>query len=185
MDGDNRRRAAQGQAQIPGQVMGGVAAAVAGTEASDWKNHVQADSRRIVNRIMEHLKMCLPFSGEDELKRLAVMLEAKSYTEATSRSNYLRKISAKILTIEVKSRDSSAYCRQWSNAARNSENPQEPASQSVQIQMQNRVQQLPTAVVADESQMQTRRGFDADIAQLLQDLLVKDSKERNVFSCGC
>ncbi|KAL8061739.1 hypothetical protein ABFX02_02G104600 [Erythranthe guttata] len=184
MDGSNLGASAQGQAQIPGQVMGGVAAA--GTEGSDWKNHVQADSRqRIVNRIMEYLKRFLPFSGEDELKRLALMLEAKSYTEATSQSNYLRKISAKILTIEVKSRDSSAYSRQWSNAARNSENPQEPASQSVQIQMQNPVQQLPIAVVSDESQMQTRRGFDADIAQLLQDLLLKDSKERNVFSCGC
>ncbi|KAL9175273.1 hypothetical protein ABFS82_02G103900 [Erythranthe guttata] len=82
---------------------------------------------------MEYLKRFLPFSGEDELKRLAVMLEAKSYTEATSQSNYLRKISAKILTIEVKSRDSSAYSRQWSNAARNSENPQEPGKEYLEL----------------------------------------------------
>ncbi|KAL9175241.1 hypothetical protein ABFS82_02G102600 [Erythranthe guttata] len=178
MDGSNLGAAAQGQAQIPGQVMGGVAAAAAGTEGSDWRNHLSATSRqKIVNKIMEHLKMYLPFSGElDELKRLAVNFEEKMYTKATSQSNYLMMISVKMLTMDAKSRDSSANSRQSSNAARNSENPQEPASQSVQIQMQNRVQQLQAPMVSDESQMQTRRGYEADIAQLLQDLLLKDSE---------
>ncbi|KAL8061716.1 hypothetical protein ABFX02_02G103400 [Erythranthe guttata] len=125
---------------------------------------------------MEHLKMYLPFSGEDVLKRLAVKFEEKMYTKATSQSNYLMMISVKMLTMDAKSRDSSANSRQSSNAARNSENPQEPASQSVQIQMQNRVQQLQAPMVSDESQMQTRRGYEADIAQLLQDLLLKDSE---------
>ncbi|XP_012849946.1 PREDICTED: mediator of RNA polymerase II transcription subunit 15a-like isoform X2 [Erythranthe guttata] len=163
MDGSNLGAAAQGQAQIPGQVMGGVAAAAAGTEGSDWRNHLSATSRqKIVNKIMEHLKMYLPFSGElDELKRLAVNFEEKMYTKATSQSNYLMMISVKMLTMDAKSRDSSANSRQSSNAARNSENPQEPvtdmhcfaASQSVQIQMQNRVQQLQAPMVSDESQV--------------------------------
>ncbi|KAL8061742.1 hypothetical protein ABFX02_02G104800 [Erythranthe guttata] len=133
MDGDNRRRAAQGQAQIPGQVMGGVAAAAAadaGTEASDWKNHLQAGPRqRIVNKITETLKRHLPFSGQEglqQLKKIAVRFEERVYTEATSQSDYLRKISLKMLTMEIKPMNSTANSRQSSNAPINSKKPQEP-----------------------------------------------------------
>lgn len=48
----NNWRTAQGQVQIPGQVIGGEAVTAAGMEGSDWRNHLQADSRqRIVNKM--------------------------------------------------------------------------------------------------------------------------------------
>ncbi|KAL7120232.1 hypothetical protein ACP275_02G110100 [Erythranthe tilingii] len=174
MDGDNRRRAAQGQAaQIPGQVMGGVAAAAAaGTEGSDWRNHLQTDSRqRIVNKITESLKRHLPFSGQEglqQLKKIAVTFEERVYTEATSQSDYLRKISLKMLAMEIKSPNSTAYSRQSSNAARISKKPQEPASQSIQ----NHAQQLPTTTVSNQSQMYIHEV----IPKLQQNLSLKESK---------
>ncbi|KAL8061744.1 hypothetical protein ABFX02_02G104800 [Erythranthe guttata] len=183
MDGDNRRRAAQGQAQIPGQVMGGVAAAAAadaGTEASDWKNHLQAGPRqRIVNKITETLKRHLPFSGQEglqQLKKIAVRFEERVYTEATSQSDYLRKISLKMLTMEIKPMNSTANSRQSSNAPINSKKPQEPASQT---QMRNHVQQLPTTMVSNQSQVR-QTAFIPDIhevvTKLQQDISLKESK---------
>ncbi|KAL7157862.1 hypothetical protein ABFS83_02G104700 [Erythranthe nasuta] len=170
MDGDNRRRAAQGQAQIPGQVMGGVAAAAAaGTEASDWKNHLQSGSRqKIVNKITETLKRHLPFSGQEglqQLKKIAVRFEERVYTEATSQSDYLRKISLKMLSMEIKPMNSTANSRQSSNAPINSKKPQEPdwpvrvcllhmhCFTASQTQMRNHVQQLPTTMVSNQSQV--------------------------------
>ncbi|KAL7120166.1 hypothetical protein ACP275_02G106900 [Erythranthe tilingii] len=152
----NNWRAAQGQGQIPGQVIGGEAAAAAGMEGSDWRNHLQADSRqRIVNKIMETLKRHLPFSGQEglqELKKIAVRFEEKIYTAATSQSDYLRKISLKMLTMETKSQNPIQNSLQ-STAASNSKNPQDPASQSMQSQMQNQVQQLPIPMVSNQSQV--------------------------------
>ncbi|KAL0384837.1 UNVERIFIED_CONTAM: Mediator of RNA polymerase II transcription subunita [Sesamum radiatum] len=49
---NNSWRAAQGQVQIPGQVMGGEPVAAAGMEGGDWRTQLQPDSRqRIVNKI--------------------------------------------------------------------------------------------------------------------------------------
>ncbi|KAL7157863.1 hypothetical protein ABFS83_02G104700 [Erythranthe nasuta] len=174
MDGDNRRRAAQGQAQIPGQVMGGVAAAAAaGTEASDWKNHLQSGSRqKIVNKITETLKRHLPFSGQEglqQLKKIAVRFEERVYTEATSQSDYLRKISLKMLSMEIKPMNSTANSRQSSNAPINSKKPQEPASQT---QMRNHVQQLPTTMVSNQSQIHIHEV----VTKLQQDISLKESK---------
>ncbi|KAF2301448.1 hypothetical protein GH714_024308, partial [Hevea brasiliensis] len=55
---------------------------------------------------METLKRHLPFSGQeglDELKKIAERFEEKIYTAAISQSDYLRKISLKMLTMESKS----------------------------------------------------------------------------------
>ncbi|XP_011087375.1 mediator of RNA polymerase II transcription subunit 15a isoform X2 [Sesamum indicum] len=149
---NNSWRAAQGQVQIPGQVMGGEAVAAAGMEGGDWRTQLQPDSRqRIVNKIMETLKRHLPFSGQEglqELKKIAVRFEEKIYTAATSQQDYLRKISLKMLTMETKSTNSLQ-----SNAASNSKNPQDPGSQSMQPQMPNQVQQLPIPMVSNQSQV--------------------------------
>ncbi|KAL1833932.1 mediator of RNA polymerase II transcription subunit 15a [Daucus carota subsp. sativus] len=71
-----------------------------------WKSQLQADSRRrIIIKILDTLKRHLPFSGEEglqELEKIAVRFEQKIYDAATSQSDYLRKISLKMLTMETK-----------------------------------------------------------------------------------
>ncbi|KAL9350918.1 hypothetical protein Peur_058173 [Populus x canadensis] len=78
-------------------------------DTGDWRTQLQPGSRqRIVNRIMEILKRHLPFSGQEglqELKKIAVRFEEKIYTAATSQSDYQRKISLKMLTMETKSQN--------------------------------------------------------------------------------
>ncbi|KAI3505706.1 hypothetical protein L1887_27891 [Cichorium endivia] len=74
-------------------------------EPGDWRAQLQADSRqRIVNKIMDTLKRHLPFTGHEglqELKKIAVRFEDRIYITATSQSDYLRKISLKMLTVET------------------------------------------------------------------------------------
>nr|TKS04630.1 hypothetical protein D5086_0000140990 [Populus alba] len=78
-------------------------------DTGDWRTQLQPDSRqRIVNKIMETIKRHLPFSGQEglqELKKIAVRFEEKIYTAATNQSDYLRKISLKMLTMETKSQN--------------------------------------------------------------------------------
>ncbi|PQQ20326.1 hypothetical protein Pyn_16900 [Prunus yedoensis var. nudiflora] len=80
-------------------------------DTDNWRSRLQPDSRqRIINKIMETLKRHLPFSGQEalqELKKIAVRFEEKVYTTATSQSDYLRKISLKMLTMETKSQNNS------------------------------------------------------------------------------
>ncbi|CAL5385900.1 unnamed protein product [Camellia sinensis] len=60
---------------------------------------------KFVNGEMDTLKRHLPFTGEEgllELRKIAVRFEEKIYTAATSQSDYLRKISLKMLTMENK-----------------------------------------------------------------------------------
>ncbi|KAG4944950.1 hypothetical protein JHK87_040957 [Glycine soja] len=87
-----------------------------GTEAnmdtSDWRGGLPHESRqRIVNKIMDTLKRHLPVSvqeGLHELQKIAQRFEEKIFTAATSQSDYLRKISLKMLTMETKSQGSMA-----------------------------------------------------------------------------
>ncbi|XP_039159571.1 mediator of RNA polymerase II transcription subunit 15a-like [Eucalyptus grandis] len=63
---------------------------------------------RIVHKIIETLKRHLPVSGPEglqELKKIAVRFEEKNYTAAISQSDYLRKISLKMLSMETKSQN--------------------------------------------------------------------------------
>ncbi|KAL7262565.1 hypothetical protein ACSBR1_000848 [Camellia fascicularis] len=75
-------------------------------DAGDWRTQLPPDSRqRIVNKITDTLKRHLPFTGEEgllELRKIAVRFEEKIYTAATSPSDYLRKISLKMLAMENK-----------------------------------------------------------------------------------
>ncbi|KAM7508525.1 hypothetical protein LguiA_018978 [Lonicera macranthoides] len=97
-------------------------------DTGDWRTQLQADSRhRIVNKIMETLKRHLPFSGQEglqELKKIAVRFEEKIYTTATSQSDYLRKISLKMLTMGNKSNPMPNAMQ--SNSAVNSKNSPDP-----------------------------------------------------------
>ncbi|XP_065868170.1 mediator of RNA polymerase II transcription subunit 15a-like isoform X2 [Euphorbia lathyris] len=53
---------------------------------------------------METLKRHLPFSGQ-EIKEIAVRFEEKMYTAAMNQSDYLRKISLKMLAMESNSQN--------------------------------------------------------------------------------
>ncbi|XP_021762337.1 mediator of RNA polymerase II transcription subunit 15a-like [Chenopodium quinoa] len=94
----------------------------------DWRSHLLPVSReRMVNKIMETLKRHLPYSGQEglqELKQVAIIFEEKIYSAATSQSDYLRKISLKMLTMESRSQNSLPNASP-SNSSSMSRNPQE------------------------------------------------------------
>ncbi|CAN1229487.1 Mediator of RNA polymerase II transcription subunit 15a [Linum grandiflorum] len=120
----------------------------AAMEGGDWRATLQADSRqRIVNKIMETLKRHLPFSGQEglqELKKIAIRFEEKIYTAATSQSDYLRKISLKMLTMESKS--------QPLNSAGGGKPPDPGASPSIQSQVPSQGQSIPIPLAANQAQ---------------------------------
>ncbi|XP_060669766.1 mediator of RNA polymerase II transcription subunit 15a-like isoform X2 [Ziziphus jujuba] len=74
-------------------------------DTSDWRSQLQPDSRqKIINKIMDTLKKNLPYSGQEglhELEKVAVRFEEKIYNAAISQSDYLRKISLKMLSVET------------------------------------------------------------------------------------
>nr|XP_011461605.1 PREDICTED: uncharacterized protein LOC105350643 [Fragaria vesca subsp. vesca] len=74
--------------------------------AGDWRLYLMPDARqRIVNKIIDTLKRHLPFSGQEGLHephRIAARFEEKVYAAASSQSDYLRRISIKMLTMEAK-----------------------------------------------------------------------------------
>ncbi|XP_026412795.1 mediator of RNA polymerase II transcription subunit 15a-like isoform X2 [Papaver somniferum] len=78
-------------------------------DATDWRTQLQADSRqRIVTKILETLKRHLPISGPEalvELNKIAEKFEKKS--------DYLRKISLKMLAMETKSNASASSHPQY------------------------------------------------------------------------
>ncbi|WZZ57680.1 hypothetical protein YC2023_057787 [Brassica napus] len=78
-------------------------------DTNDWRNHLPFDSRqKIVNKIMATLMKHLPYSGPEginELKRIAVRFEEKVFSSAVYQTDYLRKISMKMLTMETRSQN--------------------------------------------------------------------------------
>ncbi|KAL8195745.1 hypothetical protein R6Q57_025498 [Mikania cordata] len=78
-------------------------------QPGDWRAQLAADSReRIRNKIFDTLKRHLPFTGQEglqELEKIGGRFEEKIYTIATSQSDYLRRISLKMLTMEIGSHD--------------------------------------------------------------------------------
>ncbi|KAL1221426.1 Mediator of RNA polymerase II transcription subunit 15a [Cardamine amara subsp. amara] len=90
-------------------------------DTADWRTQLPTDSRqKIVNKIMETLKKHLPFSGPEginELRRIAANFEEKILSGADNQTDYLRKISMKMLTMETKSQN--AACSSSSIPAAN------------------------------------------------------------------
>ncbi|KAL8108575.1 hypothetical protein AgCh_024882 [Apium graveolens] len=101
---------------------------------------------------MDTLKRHLPFSGQEglqELEKIAVRFEEKIYTAATSQSDYLRKISLKMLTMETKNPMPNAM---QSNSSNNGQNPPDPGSQNMQSQLNSQGPPLPVPVQTNLSQ---------------------------------
>ncbi|RLN04345.1 hypothetical protein C2845_PM13G26340 [Panicum miliaceum] len=104
MDGAANWRPTQGADPAAVAAAGGVDPNAAAPAGGDWRIQLQPEARsRIVNKIMETLKKHLPVSvpeGLSELQKIAVRFEEKIYTAATNQSDYLRKISLKMLSME-------------------------------------------------------------------------------------
>ncbi|KAL8264110.1 hypothetical protein R6Q59_022240 [Mikania micrantha] len=87
-------------------------------QPGDWRAQLSAASReRIRNRILDTLKRHIPILPE--LEKITERFEEKIYTIATSQSDYLRKISLKMLTMELGSHDPVPDLIQSSSASRN------------------------------------------------------------------
>ncbi|CAK9309347.1 unnamed protein product [Citrullus colocynthis] len=144
-----------------------------GIEAGDWRSQLQPDSRqRIVNKIMETLKRHLPVSGQEglsELRKIAIRFEDKIYTAATSQSDYLRKISLKMLTMETKSQPPMGTSLP-SNPMVPSNKPLDSASQSMQSQVINQGQSI--SVPQSSNQPQSRQQL---LSQNIQNNIVPQS----------
>nr|CAB3481765.1 unnamed protein product [Digitaria exilis] len=106
---------------------GGVDPNAAAPAGGDWRTQLQPEARnRIVNKIMETLKKHLPVSvpeGLSELHKIAVRFEEKIYTAATNQSDYLRKISLKMLSMESQTKQNPGNAQVIPN-----QNPPGPAS---------------------------------------------------------
>ncbi|GAB4832120.1 hypothetical protein Ancab_006139 [Ancistrocladus abbreviatus] len=142
-------------------------------EAGDWRSQLQADYRqRIASQIMETLKRHLPVSDQEglqDLRKIAMRFEERIYTAATSQSDYLRKITSKIFTMESKSQNSIPNSLP-SNSTGASKNPQDPvASSNMQPQRQNQTPSLPIQMAANETQAQARQQL---LAQNIQNNIV-------------
>ncbi|GMI93916.1 hypothetical protein HRI_003060900 [Hibiscus trionum] len=120
-------------------------------DTDDWRNHLHPDSRqRIVNKIMDTLKRHLPFSGQEgliELRKIAVRFEEKIFTAATNQTDYLRRISLKMLTMDNKSQNAIPNTGDTSK-------PPDPGSQGMQNQVHSQGQSVPISLQSNQSQAQ-------------------------------
>ncbi|MCL7038455.1 hypothetical protein MKW94_024749 [Papaver nudicaule] len=69
-------------------------------DVDDWRIHLSARSReRILDKIFETLRRVAPHRPDEfeEVKRIAARFEGNVYNSATSQSDYLRRISLKML----------------------------------------------------------------------------------------
>ncbi|XP_042066140.1 mediator of RNA polymerase II transcription subunit 15a-like isoform X2 [Salvia splendens] len=117
-----------------------------------WRTQLPPGSRhRIVDKMLEMLKKHMPFAGEEglqDLQETALRCEERIFMKATSQPDYLRKITSKMLGVEMRSQKLRLNPFQ-SNAASTSTNSQDPTSQSMHSQIQNQAQQLPTPMVSN------------------------------------
>ncbi|KAL1221040.1 Mediator of RNA polymerase II transcription subunit 15a [Cardamine amara subsp. amara] len=71
----------------------------------DWRSQLLPDSRqKNINQLMETLKKHVPYSGQEgieELRRIAVSFEEMIFNTAINQTDYLRKISLEMLSIET------------------------------------------------------------------------------------
>ncbi|WJX48750.1 Mediator of RNA polymerase II transcription subunit 15a [Trifolium repens] len=81
-------------------------------DTTDWRTQLLPDSRQqIINKLTDTLKRHLPVNGSEgllELQKIAQRFEDKIFTAATSESDYRRKISLKMLTMDNKSHNTIA-----------------------------------------------------------------------------
>ncbi|KAL9664117.1 hypothetical protein QQ045_019514 [Rhodiola kirilowii] len=126
-----------------------------GVDVVDWRPGLTRDNRiRILNKIMEGLKRNFPFSGQEgllEVKKIAIRFEEKIHKAAISQSDYLRRISMKLLAMENSPRNNTSSSL-GTNPASGSRNPTEPVPQNMQVQGYNQGQAISMPLSANQSQ---------------------------------
>ncbi|WZZ36513.1 hypothetical protein YC2023_019914 [Brassica napus] len=71
--------------------------------ANDWRSTHEFDLRkRVIIAIVEKLKICFPKHSQNDINNTACKFEGKIYGMATDKSDYLRKISEKIMVFDKK-----------------------------------------------------------------------------------
>ncbi|RAL39851.1 hypothetical protein DM860_013052 [Cuscuta australis] len=157
MDVNNNRRPAQaqgGDAAAPAPAAARVAA-----ETGDWRSQLSQESRqKVVNRIVEILKMHIPSSeGIHELKSVAMKYEEKIYVSATNQPDYLKKISMKLISMENKPRRMANSMQ--SNNATSAHNSQVPGVHTgMQSQVNSEGQPLSFPLGTNQSQLRQQLG---------------------------
>ncbi|XP_033141032.1 probable mediator of RNA polymerase II transcription subunit 15c isoform X2 [Brassica rapa] len=69
--------------------------------ANDWRSTHEFDLRkRVIIAIVEKLKICFPKHSQNDINNTACKFEGKIYGMATDKSDYLRKISEKIMVFD-------------------------------------------------------------------------------------
>ncbi|URE25759.1 hypothetical protein MUK42_17948 [Musa troglodytarum] len=108
----------------------GESAAASDAGSADWRTQLQPEARhRIVNKIMETLLRYMPISvpeGLKELQKIAIRFEEKIYTTASNQSDYLSKISLKLLSMENKPQHSASINPAMSNSTVLNQNSAHP-----------------------------------------------------------
>ena len=104
---------------------------------------------------LETKKRQLTVSGQERLnvlREIAKMFEEMIYTSATSQSDYLRKISLKMLTMETKSQNPIGNALPSNSAGNSNKSPD--AGMSMQPQVHNPGQSLSIPLSANQSRQQ-------------------------------
>ncbi|KAL0685692.1 hypothetical protein Bca4012_052540 [Brassica carinata] len=71
--------------------------------SNDWRSTHEFDLRkRVIIAIVEKLKICFPKHSQNDINNTACKFEGKIYGMATDKSDYLRKISEKIMVFDKK-----------------------------------------------------------------------------------
>ncbi|KAF8028145.1 hypothetical protein BT93_E0914 [Corymbia citriodora subsp. variegata] len=123
-------------------------------EGGDWRQSLTPEIRkRVISSIMENLMKSVPHRGQEglhERQSIAMQLERKLYTSATSQQDYIKRISLKMLQIE--------RCQQNKGAnslpANTNGTINRPSDPGTWPQIQNQSQSNPNQVAVNQSQAQ-------------------------------
>ncbi|KAF8049535.1 hypothetical protein N665_2183s0001, partial [Sinapis alba] len=135
-------------------------------DTGEWRNQLPPDSRqKIVNKIMETLRKHLPYSGPEginELRRIAARFEEKIFSGAVNQTDYLRKISMKMLTMETKSQNAAGSSSSIP-AANNATSIPVPNNQGQLLpgMLPNNQSQAPPPLMAQTMQSNSASGITA------------------------
>lgn len=132
-----------------GSAQGGAPA----VEGGDWRRILTLESRRrVVGSIMENLMKFLPRRGQEglpEVQNLAMHLEERLFAAASSKEDYIKRISLKMLQIERCQQNKGANSLLANNTSGASNKPSDPGTWP---QIQNQSQSNPNRAAVNQSQ---------------------------------
>ncbi|KAK3422799.1 hypothetical protein EUGRSUZ_G03197 [Eucalyptus grandis] len=148
-----------------GSAQGGAPA----VEGGDWRRILTLESRRrVVGSIMENLMRFLPRRGQEglpEVQNLAMHLEERLFAAASSKEDYIKRISLKMLQIERCQQNKGANSLLANNTSGASNKPSDPGTWP---QIQNQSQSNPNRAAVNQSQAHHSRQIHGPEQQLKQ-----------------